>query len=159
MGRSLTIFGGSAIDMWSAGMILMFFLTGKFPLFHASDDVEALVEIATIIGRRKMEKAATLHSTCCLVYAKTEFMLTSCHRSNIPVKRTFYYPRRYALAGIRREAKSQPTNTTQTGPTFLSLHFVGTKRYKASAFILLTSITILFVPFSHSRSPTCPSKS
>ncbi|KAI0265071.1 kinase-like protein [Gloeopeniophorella convolvens] len=50
-----------AIDMWSAGMILLFFLTGKFPLFQSNDDVEALLEIACIIGRRKMEKAATLH--------------------------------------------------------------------------------------------------
>lgn len=53
-----------AIDVWSAGMILLFFLTGKFPLLQSSDDVEALMEIATIIGRKKMEKTATLHSTC-----------------------------------------------------------------------------------------------
>lgn len=51
-----------AIDVWSAGMILLFFLTGKFPLFHSSDDVEALMEIASVVGRRRMEKAATLHS-------------------------------------------------------------------------------------------------
>jgi len=43
-------------------MILLFFLTGKFPLFQSGDDVEALMETATIIGRKKMEKAATLHS-------------------------------------------------------------------------------------------------
>ncbi|TFY55737.1 hypothetical protein EVG20_g9208 [Dentipellis fragilis] len=51
-----------AIDVWSAGMILLFFLIGKFPLFHSNDDVEALMEIASIIGRKKMEKTATLHS-------------------------------------------------------------------------------------------------
>ncbi|KII94691.1 hypothetical protein PLICRDRAFT_33505 [Plicaturopsis crispa FD-325 SS-3] len=51
-----------AIDVWAAGMILLFFLTGKFPLFQSNDDVEALMEIAAIIGRRRMEKAATLHS-------------------------------------------------------------------------------------------------
>jgi cell division control protein 7 len=50
-----------AVDMWSAGMILLFFLAGKFPLFQSNDDVEALLEIACIIGRRRMEKAATLH--------------------------------------------------------------------------------------------------
>lgn len=54
-----------AIDVWSAGIILLFFLTNKFPVFQASDDVEALMEIATIIGKRKMEKVATLHSTSC----------------------------------------------------------------------------------------------
>ena len=51
-----------AIDVWSAGMILLFFLTGKFPIFNSNDDTEALIEIAAIIGRRKMEKTATLHS-------------------------------------------------------------------------------------------------
>ncbi|KZT70349.1 kinase-like protein [Daedalea quercina L-15889] len=51
-----------AIDVWSAGMILLFFLTRKFPLFHSSDDVEALMEIASIIGKKRMEKTATLHS-------------------------------------------------------------------------------------------------
>jgi cell division control protein 7 len=40
----------------------MFFLSGKFPLFASSDDVEALMEIAAIIGRKAMEKSATLHS-------------------------------------------------------------------------------------------------
>ena len=52
----------TAIDVWAAGMILLFFLTKKFPLFQANDDVEALMEIAVVIGRRKIEKVATLHS-------------------------------------------------------------------------------------------------
>ncbi len=52
----------AAIDVWSAGMILLFFLTKKFPLFQSNDDTEALMEIATIIGRRRMERTATLHS-------------------------------------------------------------------------------------------------
>ncbi|KIM63697.1 hypothetical protein SCLCIDRAFT_1214088 [Scleroderma citrinum Foug A] len=51
-----------AVDVWSAGMILLFFLTGKFPLFQSNDDIEALMEIATIIGRQKMERTAILHS-------------------------------------------------------------------------------------------------
>jgi cell division control protein 7 len=54
----------AAIDVWSAGMILLFFLTGKFPVFQSNDDIEALMEIASIIGRKRMEKAATLHSEC-----------------------------------------------------------------------------------------------
>ena len=40
----------------------MFFLTRKFPLFHSSDDIEALMELATIFGKKRMEKTATLHS-------------------------------------------------------------------------------------------------
>lgn len=54
----------AAIDIWACGMILLFFLTGKFPLFQSNDDVEALMEIAAVIGKRRMEKAATLHSRC-----------------------------------------------------------------------------------------------
>ncbi len=50
-----------AVDVWSAGMILLFFLIGKFPLFQSNDDIEALMEIAVIIGRKSMEKVATLH--------------------------------------------------------------------------------------------------
>ncbi|RDB20032.1 Cell cycle serine/threonine-protein kinase hsk1 [Hypsizygus marmoreus] len=51
-----------AIDVWAAGMILLFFLTGKFPLFQSNDDLEALMEIAMVIGSKNMEKVATLHS-------------------------------------------------------------------------------------------------
>ncbi|KAL1762399.1 kinase-like protein [Schizophyllum commune] len=51
-----------AIDVWSVGTILLFFLTGKFPIFQSSDDTEALMEIAAVIGKQKMEKVAALHS-------------------------------------------------------------------------------------------------
>lgn len=60
-----------AIDVWSAGIILLFFLTKKFPLFQASDDVEALMEIATIMGKKRMERAATLHSMLSLSSSST----------------------------------------------------------------------------------------
>ncbi|KIY70359.1 kinase-like protein [Cylindrobasidium torrendii FP15055 ss-10] len=50
-----------AVDVWSVGVIMLFFLTRKFPLFQSSDDTEALMEIATILGQKKMEEAATLH--------------------------------------------------------------------------------------------------
>lgn len=51
-----------AIDVWSAGVILLFFLSRKFPLFQSNDDVEALMEIAVLVGLKEMEKVATLHS-------------------------------------------------------------------------------------------------
>ena len=51
-----------AIDVWSSGIIFLFFLTRKFPLFQSNDDVEALMELSTIIGRKGMERTATLHS-------------------------------------------------------------------------------------------------
>ncbi|KAK7064358.1 kinase-like protein [Favolaschia claudopus] len=40
----------------------MYILLWKFPLFQCSDDNEALMEIACILGKKKMEIVATLHS-------------------------------------------------------------------------------------------------
>ncbi|KAG8906788.1 hypothetical protein FRC01_007895, partial [Tulasnella sp. 417] len=51
----------AALDIWSVGTIMLSFLSGKFPIFNANDDVEALMEIAAILGKRKMEKCAQLH--------------------------------------------------------------------------------------------------
>lgn len=51
----------TAVDIWSVGVILLFYLTGHFPIFHSNDDVEALLEIATVIGRKGMERVAALH--------------------------------------------------------------------------------------------------
>ena len=49
------------IDMWSAGVILLTLLTRRFPFFHSADDIDALLEITTIFGRKKMKEAALLH--------------------------------------------------------------------------------------------------
>lgn len=51
-----------AIDVWSAGIILLCFLTRRFPFFNSNDDIEALAEIVAIFGSKKMERCATLHS-------------------------------------------------------------------------------------------------
>lgn len=41
---------------------MLSFLACKFPIFNANDDIEALMELAAILGKRKMEKCAQLHS-------------------------------------------------------------------------------------------------
>jgi cell division control protein 7 len=51
-----------AVDVWSAGIMLLSLLTHKFPVFNSSDDIEALMEITAIFGRNAMEKCAMLHS-------------------------------------------------------------------------------------------------
>ncbi|GAA5846611.1 hypothetical protein JCM9279_006762 [Rhodotorula babjevae] len=51
-----------ALDIWSAGIILLCFLTRRFPFFNSNDDTEALAEITAIFGRRKMERCAALHN-------------------------------------------------------------------------------------------------
>ncbi|KAK4685819.1 cell division control protein 7, partial [Tremellales sp. Uapishka_1] len=51
-----------AIDIWSAGIMLLSILTHKFPIFNSTDDIEALLEIAAIFGRAAMERCALLHN-------------------------------------------------------------------------------------------------
>jgi cell division control protein 7 len=47
------------IDIWSAGVILLTLLTRRYPFFKAGDDVISLCEIASIVGSRRIEIAAT----------------------------------------------------------------------------------------------------
>jgi cell division control protein 7 len=49
------------IDIWSAGVILLTILSRRFPFFNSEDDIEAMIEIATIFGQRRMKQAAYLH--------------------------------------------------------------------------------------------------
>lgn len=51
------------IDIWSAGVILLTILSRRFPFFNSTDDIEALIEISTIFGRRRMQSCALLHGT------------------------------------------------------------------------------------------------
>ncbi|XP_034469574.1 cell division cycle 7-related protein kinase isoform X2 [Hippoglossus hippoglossus] len=49
---------GTAIDVWSAGVILLSLLSGRYPFFKASDDLIALTQIMTIRGSRETVQAA-----------------------------------------------------------------------------------------------------
>ncbi|KAG4028844.1 hypothetical protein MFRU_019g01300 [Monilinia fructicola] len=51
------------IDIWSAGVILLTILSKRFPFFNSADDVEAMIEIATIFGVKRMKNCAYLHGT------------------------------------------------------------------------------------------------
>ncbi|MBW0482370.1 hypothetical protein O181_022085 [Austropuccinia psidii MF-1] len=51
-----------AIDIWSVGITLLCFLTRRFPFFNSNDDTDALLEIAAVFGRSKLEKSATMHN-------------------------------------------------------------------------------------------------
>jgi cell division control protein 7 len=51
----------TAIDMWSAGVILLTLLARRFPFFHSADDIDALLELTHIFGRRKLREAALMH--------------------------------------------------------------------------------------------------
>ncbi|GAO15847.1 uncharacterized protein UV8b_07726 [Ustilaginoidea virens] len=51
----------TAIDIWSAGVILLTILSKRFPFFNSADDLEAMIEIATIFGSKRMKAAGLLH--------------------------------------------------------------------------------------------------
>lgn len=51
----------TALDIWSAGVILLTILSKRFPFFNSADDVEAMIEIATIFGSKRMKAAGLLH--------------------------------------------------------------------------------------------------
>uniref|UniRef100_A0A2K5JZM7 Cell division cycle 7-related protein kinase n=1 Tax=Colobus angolensis palliatus TaxID=336983 RepID=A0A2K5JZM7_COLAP len=48
----------TAIDMWSAGVIFLSLLSGRYPFYKASDDLTALAQIMTIWGSRETIQAA-----------------------------------------------------------------------------------------------------
>ena len=47
-----------ALDIWSAGVILLSLLTKQFPFFNSTDDLDALVELTYIFGEAAMEQSA-----------------------------------------------------------------------------------------------------
>ena len=49
------------IDVWSVGVILLTIMSRRFPFFNSADDVEAMIEIATIFGQKRMRAAGQLH--------------------------------------------------------------------------------------------------
>ncbi|XP_036072093.1 cell division cycle 7-related protein kinase isoform X1 [Oryzias melastigma] len=49
---------GTAIDVWSAGVILLSLLSGRYPFFKAGDDLTALAQIITVRGSRETIRAA-----------------------------------------------------------------------------------------------------
>lgn len=53
-----------AIDVWAAGVILLSFLSGRFPFFASNDDTDALAELATTFGCQRMRRTAQKLGEC-----------------------------------------------------------------------------------------------
>ncbi|KAI4153009.1 MAG: hypothetical protein LQ340_002570 [Diploschistes diacapsis] len=51
------------IDVWSVGVILLTMLSQRFPFFNSSDDIDAMIEITSIFGKRRMSACALLHGS------------------------------------------------------------------------------------------------
>lgn len=49
------------IDVWSCGIILLTFLSKRFPFFHSADDIDAFIELCCIFGKKRMKETALLH--------------------------------------------------------------------------------------------------
>lgn len=60
----------SAVDIWSAGIIFLSMLSGKYPFFKVSNDMAALLELITLFGSEEcIVTARSLHKelTCSII--------------------------------------------------------------------------------------------
>lgn len=48
----------TAVDIWSAGVILLCLLSGKYPFFKAHDDLTALAQLIGLLGSKRCAEAA-----------------------------------------------------------------------------------------------------
>lgn len=53
----------TAVDIWSVGVIILTILSKRFPFFNSADDIEAMIEISTIFGTKRMKAAGLLHGS------------------------------------------------------------------------------------------------
>jgi cell division control protein 7 len=53
----------TAIDIWSAGVILLTLLARRFPFFHSADDIDSLLELTHIFGKKRMAQTALIHGS------------------------------------------------------------------------------------------------
>ena len=49
------------IDVWSCGIMLLTFLSKRFPFFHSADDIDAFIELCCIFGKKRMKETSLLH--------------------------------------------------------------------------------------------------
>ncbi|KAM9130120.1 cell division cycle 7-related protein kinase isoform 2-T3 [Pangshura tecta] len=72
----------TAIDMWSAGIIFLSLLSGRYPFYKASDDLTALAQIMTVRGSRETIQAAKTFgkSILCTKEVPAHDLRTLCER-------------------------------------------------------------------------------
>ncbi|KAF7699634.1 putative cell division control protein 7 like protein 2 [Cucumispora dikerogammari] len=75
------------LDIWSVGVILLILLTKQYPFFKASDDIEALIEIACIFGNREMKVLSAILKRCWLTNINTIPNERICFKSLIEIAR------------------------------------------------------------------------
>jgi len=61
----------AAVDIWSVGVIYMSLLAGHYPLFKASDDMEALSQVICVFGSEELKAAAKSYGIMMLLWLIT----------------------------------------------------------------------------------------
>ena len=60
--------------MWSAGVIFLSLLSGRYPFYKASDDLTALAQIMTIRGSRETIQAAKTFGKQFYIIAQNKYL-------------------------------------------------------------------------------------
>ena len=82
-----------AIDIWSAGVILLSLFSGVFPFFQSTDDQEAMAETAILFGSVKMKALGAKLRTLFNVDRTFDSNLPSITEQGIPFKKLLYHLR------------------------------------------------------------------
>jgi serine/threonine protein kinase len=135
----------TAIDVWAVGTILLFFLTGKFPLFQCTDDNEALMEIACILGKKKMEKAATLHSRLIHRVSVVIPLIVLC-RQNVRDQRSIGNRDWHYMERFRHKTKPRPLYPSKLGSQLLSCQSNGLLRGRYDCERRIHSSSVIVFP-------------
>ncbi len=68
----------TAVDMWSAGVIFLCVLSGRYPFFRAHDDLSALTQIISLLGSDTCSKAANEYGVCAGLITRSVCICTTC---------------------------------------------------------------------------------
>eukprot|EP00794_Sanderia_malayensis_P016231 gene16231-17868_t len=72
----------TAVDIWSAGIILLSFLSGRYPFFKAKDDLASLAQIIAVFGSEEVSKAGNMlgKDLICSAPVKAHDLQSLCER-------------------------------------------------------------------------------